>query len=300
MLHWFSVESESRNPDKNQSFCLPFFLVDGVPATHLPITDRGLHYGDGVFTTMAFRHQRVEFLEQHLQRLQQSCERMALPKLCFQQLKAEVQLLTASCKTDAVVKIIITRGDGGRGYSANPAEKPRRILGLYPLGSDFAEYSNKGIKLYLCKTLLTQHCQPGFAQVKHLNKLVHVLARQEFAQQDFQEGVMLSPDGKVIEATSSNLFFVQRGELYTPELEHFGYAGLMREQIIQATKTLGIKLHQQTVTLAMLLQAEQLFLSNSLLPLWPVIQFQDKTYSIASELLTALKNTIKHELRQND
>ncbi|PCH66100.1 MAG: aminodeoxychorismate lyase, partial [Gammaproteobacteria bacterium] len=92
-------------------------LVNGQPENTINVLDRGLQYGDGLFETIAFRNGQIEFLHAHLSRLYQGCDRL---KISTQQLdsrlKAEIERVCADLVDDAVIKIIITRGQGGRGY----------------------------------------------------------------------------------------------------------------------------------------------------------------------------------------
>ena len=100
--------------------------IDGRPAAQLPLTDRGLAYGDGLFETIAVRATRMPLLERHLARLAQGAQRLALP-LDLESLRAELEAF-ADQLGDGVAKLIVTRGDGLRGYAPPPAARCRRIL----------------------------------------------------------------------------------------------------------------------------------------------------------------------------
>ena len=178
--------------------------IDGVPAEALPATDRGLQYGDGLFETLALRAGRIVLLKQHLDRLQEGCERLGMAMPDRELLRRELSA-AASDQSDAVLKLMLTRGSGGRGYRPPSEAKPRRILFLHPWPSYPAAWGEQGIRLHLCRTRLAH--QPQLAGIKHLNRLEQVLARAEWDEADgFQEGLMLDLDGAVVEGTMSNVF----------------------------------------------------------------------------------------------
>ena len=100
--------------------------VDGQPAELLSVKDRGLAYGDGLFATLGVRNGQPQLLERQLTRLQLGCQRLALP--CDQALvRAELLAFAAQLGT-GVLKLIVTRGDGQRGYAAPQPSLSRRIF----------------------------------------------------------------------------------------------------------------------------------------------------------------------------
>lgn len=243
--------------------------VDGQPQAQLPLSDRGLAYGDGLFETFAVKGSRPALLERHLARLLEGCARLRLD-LDVERVRAELQ---AFCVTlgDGVAKLIITRGDAERGYSFTAQAATRRLL----LGSAAANYplqhAQQGIELFACQTRLSE--QPLLAGLKHLNRLEQVLARNEWQDSRYAEGLMLDQAGRLVEGVFSNLFFVLDGVLCTPDLQRSGVAGVMRAELLAQASCLGMPMRVGVFELLELERATEVFMCNSLYGVWPVRRF---------------------------
>lgn len=243
-------------------------LINGQDSTTLSAQDRGLLYGDGLFETIAIRNGAPLRWERHLQRLMLGCERLGIP--C-----PDVTTLTLEsldlCKGHdrAVLKLIVTRGVGGRGYRAPAQLQPTRILARHPW-PDYPDHARDGVRVRLCDMRLAQ--QPALAGIKHLNRLEQVLARAEWNDEDIAEGLLFDREDHVIEATMSNLFLVCGGQLITPDLSDCGVAGIMRTMILEIAADIGVMCNVRPVARAELFDAAELLLCNSLIGLWPVRQ----------------------------
>jgi 4-amino-4-deoxychorismate lyase len=249
--------------------------IDGRPADSLPVTDRGLAYGDGVFETIAVVSGRPVLLDRHLQRLASGCNRLAIaqdPTLIHQELLAFAALLG-----DGVMKLIVTRGDSLRGYAPAPQAQPRRILQGSPAAAYPPAHAEQGVQLFECLTRLAE--QPLLAGLKHLNRLEQVLARSEWQDSAFAEGLMRDTSGRLIEGVYSNLFLVKRGVLLTPDLSRCGVAGVMRAELLAQAQTLGIATEVRDLHMADLEQADEVFLCNSVYGVWPVRSFARLNWS---------------------
>lgn len=251
--------------------------VNGNAATELPVTDRGLLYGDGVWETIGVHQGRPRLFEWHLERLQQGLQVLGMASPDEATLHQEI---ATACRMQphAVLKLIVTRGSGLRGYNPRTAVTPTRILQISDWPEPPPEYASAGIFLALCKTRLAH--QPRLAGFKHLNRLEQVLARAEF-DAGYQEGLMCDYDNNVIEGTMSNLFVVsQDGSVHTPDLTQCGVDGVMRRFFIQKLADSGIECHIRALKLRDVQQAQGLFMTNVLIGLWPVREFSGKTYKI--------------------
>ncbi len=268
-------------------------LLNGKPQDVIPATDRGLHYGDGVFETLAFRNGKARFWTAHMERLLDGCSRLNIPRPDLAQLHDEVALAAEGCE-QAVIKLIVTRGSGGRGYRPPASPEPQRLIMRFPW-PDHA-VPEEGITLRYCQTPLA--CNPRLAGIKHLNRLEQVLARSEWDDDSVHEGLMFDPDGHVIEGTMSNLFAVRDGVLLTPDLTRCGVAGVMRRQVISLAKKLGIACQFEQMVPFELERMDELFVTNSIIGIWPVARLGDIKYGeapITERLTGALKLMMEQE-----
>ena len=259
-------------------------LVDGVAQPQIDATDRGLHYGDGLFETLAVFDGQARCWEDHWRRLNEGCQRLGLQ--CPDKALLEREVAEVSGDADRkVVKILLTRGSGPRGYRTPENGATRRILAA----SDWPDYpqecAREGVRVRLCQTRLGHN--PSLAGLKHCNRLEQVLARQEW-QDEAEEGLMLDTDGNVIEGTMSNVFLAYDGTLMTPDLSRCGVAGVTRQRIIDQAPEHGIPVEVAEITLQQVHDAQALFLCNTLIGLWPVRSFEGRDYPL-SGLLPALR-----------
>jgi 4-amino-4-deoxychorismate lyase len=260
--------------------------IDGCPAQSLSITDRGLAYGDGLFETIAVKAGQPLLLERHLQRLESGCQRLAI--------KADLALIrTELCAfaeqmVEGVMKLILTRGDGQRGYAPSDQAQPRRMLQASPPSAWPAVNGDEGVRLFACQTRLAE--QPLLAGLKHLNRLEQVLARSEWQDADHAEGLMRDTSGRIIEGVYSNLFLVHDGVLLTADLGRCGVAGVMRAELIDQARHLGIAVEVRDLQLDDLEHAEEVFVCNSVYGVWPVRGFMQLSWS-AGPLTRKLQRT---------
>ncbi|SFO90228.1 aminodeoxychorismate lyase [Pseudomonas borbori] len=250
--------------------------IDGQPLEWLSVKDRGLAYGDGLFETVAVRAGSPVLLDRHLARLGEGCARLLID-LDLALVRAELLAFSRELG-DGVAKLIVTRGDGLRGYAPPQPAVPRRILQggakpAYPAGN-----AALGVRLFPCATRLAE--QPLLAGIKHLNRLEQVLARAEWQDAEHAEGLMLDASGRVIEGVYSNLFLLKGGVLLTPDLARCGVAGVMRAELLAQAERQGLPCQVGDIALEALLQADEVFLCNSLYGVWPVRALQRHQWSV--------------------
>ncbi len=247
----------------------PDCWVNGEPGIRISTFDRGLHYGDGLFETLAVRLGRIRLLDHHLQRLTMGCLRLRLPPLPLDVVKDELTH-AANGQPQAVLKLIVTRGSGGCGYRPSASTQTTRILTRHPCPEHPAEYIQYGIRMRVCNTRLSRN--RALAGLKHLNRLEQVLARAEWTEADnIQEGLMMDEEGSVIEGIMTNVFVrLSHGVLATPSLRLAGVAGVMRRHILECAQQTGIPIRIASLSLTEIMQAAEIFVCNSVIGVWPV------------------------------
>lgn len=271
-------------------------LINGNPDDRINISDRALQYGDGVFETMAYRDGQIEFLDAHLTRLNLGCDRLAIPFSQLEKLKAELGVVvTELAENDAVIKIIISRGSGGRGYLSDKSIEPTRIISTHPLTIYPGNRKKQGITVRFCQQQLSEN--ESLAGIKHLNRLEQVLARNEWRDPEIAEGLMRDQHDNMIEGTMSNVFIVKAGALFTAELNTSGVAGIIRAEILKIANGNDIPCTETTLSQRALLDADEVFVCNSIIGIWPVICLVDGkinyTYSIG-KITRQLQNLLPH------
>jgi len=269
--------------------------VDGVAAATLPTDDRGLAYGDGLFETIALNDGRPRLWARHMERLRRGAERLHMECPDTALLWKDLEQLPVTAGR-SVLKILVTRGSGGRGYRPPESAAVRRILSLSPWPDYPAEWWRQGVTVRICDTPLSEN--PRLAGIKHLNRLPQVLASAEWRDPRVAEGLMCAADGQIVCGTRTNLFMVRSGRLRTPPLDRCGVAGVMRAELISLSRELGIPLEERPLSRESLAAADELFLTNSLIGIWPVRELAARTLGVGPltrQLATALQARLEHE-----
>lgn len=268
-------------------------LIDGRAGDRLPVTDRGLAYGDGLFETLAVRDGKPCQWSRHWSRLGLGCERIGLQLPPEAAVAKEVAQLLQGIG-HGVLKLLVTRGDGGRGYAPPTQIQCRRILALYPAPGYPAEWSSHGVEVRFCRTPATQ--SRVLAGLKHLNRLDSVLARAEWSDPGIAEGLILGPEGEVIGGTMTNLFLWDGTRLRTPRIDRCGIAGTVRALAIELAARHGVSCTETRLIRADVLQARGLFLTNSVVGVWPVRRLDERRYD-PGELPLDLIRTLRDEVQ---
>ena len=242
-------------------------LINGRATDQLDARDRGLHYGDGVFTTLRVRDGAAALWERHMARLISGCRRLGIAPPDGAQLHAETQRVCAGV-AHGVLKIIITRGVGGRGYTPPPAASPTRVVALYAWPDFAAKNWTEGVAVRVNTLRLARN--PALAGIKHLNRLEQVLARAEWDDPAIVEGLMLDDKNQVVEATAANVFSVRDDTVLTPPLHECGVAGVMRALMMELAQSNGLRVREGALSLDEARGADEMFLTNSVIGVWPV------------------------------
>jgi len=255
--------------------------VNGVHETLLPISDRAVQFGDGCFTTARVSNGRVDFLVEHLARLQRNSRRLFLPECDWLQLESEMQSAAEGCEL-GILKVILTRGQGGRGYSAQGCNGPTRIMSLSAYPQHYFQWQQQGVRLALSPVQLSRN--PLLAGLKHLNRLEQVMIRQALEQTDADEALVVDTSGMLVECCAANIFWREGNHVFTPELSYSGVDGIMRQRLINllnASDVFSLEIVCEPVT--RLARADEVIICNALMPILPVKQAENWRYN-ASEL----------------
>lgn len=266
--------------------------VNGIPTDQIKVTDRGFCYGDGIFETIAVVDGRPQLLSQHLNRMRSSLERLGFPEAIETVIESDLALLPF--QGDQTLKLIVTRGNGFRGYMPPQEVSATRVMTLTDRVINY-DRADQGVVTRLCDYRLPLN--PALAQLKHLNRLDQIMARNEWHDPNIAEGIMLDAEGFLIEGTMSNLFWFNSaaGELQTPLIDRCGVKGVMRDHIISLSHREGVRVVEGRFSPSVLSEASEAFICNSLIGIWPIVALDHNHYKIGS-ITRKLQSILGREL----
>ena len=249
-------------------------LLNGTDAQQVSPFDRGLHFGDGLFETIACHRGRPRLLEQHLERLAAGCARLRIDAGDFRALGDEVCELAAG-PDRALIKMVVTRGDAvARGYGPGGLEKATRITLRYPWPVESGHPGQDGVRVRICALRLGEN--PALAGLKHCNRLEQVLARMEWSDARIAEGLLFGRSGQLVSGTMSNVFLVTGPVLRTPRLDLCGVSGVMRRTVMRVATEAGWIVEECALREADLSRADEVFLTNARIGIWPVCELESR------------------------
>ena len=254
-------------------------LINGVAGGELSSLDRGLHFGDGVFETIACLRGRARFLALHLERLAHGCRTLGFSPPPAELLRHEV-LRLAAVPERSIVKLIVTRGPATvRGYAVSGREQATRLAIRYPWPVEDPVLQQQGASVRLAAMRLGEN--PTLAGLKHCNRLEQILARGEPGAAEAAESLMLSSCGKLVSGTMTNVFLVDgpahSPRLRTPAIDTCGVAGVMRRVVLREAERAGLTATECTLWPADLAAAGEMFLTNARVGIWPVGRLGQRT-----------------------
>lgn len=252
------------------------YWINGIPQEYLLLTDRAVHFGDGFFTTARLLDGDIPLLTWHLERLVEAGQRLLFTPFDTDALCHEM-LAAAHGVGDGVIKVLISRGSSNRGYSFRNCDTQQRIISRMPAPAKYLRWRQEGIRLSQSPVRLARN--PLLAGIKHNNRLEQVLVSAHLNRADADEALVLDTEGVVVECCSANLFWRRRQKVFTPELRYAGIAGVMRRRVISLLPTLGYTIEEVSVGPDALITADEVFITNALLPVVPVRIIDTRKYA---------------------
>ena len=266
--------------------------------------DYGFLYGFGLFETMRAYGGQVFRLDSHLNRLARSAAILRLP-IDIPTLKSGVEhTIEANKLSDARIRITVSIGEGGMVPDPSTCDKPTVLIlaGHYePLSKDIYE---KGYRVVVSS--IRRNSQSPLSRLKSANYLESLLARQEARAAGVDEAICLNEKGLLAEASMSNIFIVTGGILRTPGEESGILPGITRGTVLELAPQLGIKTLEQDIGLNELFQAEEAFLTNSMIEVMPLIEADGKPIGsgrpgpVTKRLMAAYKELVLAETRLSE
>lgn len=252
-------------------------IVNGISTKTISADDRGLMYGDGFFSTLKVRHNKVEHWALHVDRIQFSAEKLQFPVVDISKIEEELEtLIGAQSSTNGVIRLTITRGSGQRGYKPSNLSSPSTILSWSETSEALLADLSHGVELTVCS--VNESSNPALAGVKHLNRLPQVLASSQIPDDCF-DGIMLA-DQHIIGGSKTNIYFYREGGWQTPSVTRAGVDGTVRRWLLAAQKNVK----EASLGLEILHDAQYCMVSNALYGMIPVTKILQHRYDISPEI----------------
>ena len=270
-----------------------------IPRSQASISalDYGFLYGFGLFETMRAYGGQVFRLDSHLNRLARSAEILGLPIETPDLKGAVMDTIQANKLSDARVRITVSIGEGEMTPDPSTCNKPTVLI----LAGHYEPYPEqvyeKGFRAIV--STIRRNSQSPLSRLKSANYLESILARQEARAAGVDEALCLNEKGLLAEASMSNIFLVADGILKTPGQESGILPGITRETILELALPLGINTLEHDIRLDELFQAQEAFLTNSLIEVMPLTEVDGKAIgsgrpgSLTKRLMAAYRKMVR-------
>lgn len=266
----------------------PAVLFNGRPVPDLS-THRALHYGDGVFRTCFIYDSQVIDLNEQCQLVIHDATRLGLTPVAPDQLASEARQVAAGVDR-GVLKILLLRGGEARGYRA-PDAATDRLLRRHDARPHPASRWEHGVSVGRSPVRLA--AQPALAGIKHLNRLEQVLASRDW-DTGTDEVLMADDADHPVCGTRTNLFWIKGAVLQTPPLDRCGVAGHMRRKVLALAPALGFACRVAHGQWSELEAADEVFLTNSLIGIWPVARLATRRWDAPGAGTRRLMDRLAH------
>ncbi|NOZ20647.1 MAG: branched-chain amino acid aminotransferase [Planctomycetes bacterium] len=246
-----------------------------LKSAKVSVLDRGFLYGDGIFESMRAYGGRVFRLDEHLTRFVASAEALRLPlQYGKKQIKGAIgELLEANDLSDAYIRLALSRGVGGQRLSLEGEFRPTVVMTARP----FTGYPREFYRQGMMAVTAGFHTSPDSPALRHksANYLANILAKNEAEEKGAGEAIFVNANGEVAEGAVSNVFIVEEGAVVTPPLSVGILPGVTRGVVLDLCREQGSACREEAFGLARLFQAEEVFLTNSLMEIMPLASIDD-------------------------
>jgi branched-chain amino acid aminotransferase len=241
--------------------------------------DRGFLYGDGIFTTMRAEEGHVLYLKDHIERLKQSLIELRLPppsSADWEAIPAELLRRNRLENEVASVKIVVTRGPSAKPGLPDTAQATV-VIYARPYEPPQPSTYRTGYRLHVFRDGFS----PPLSNLKSLNYLYHLTARQAALDAGADEAVMLDVQGRLTETAAGSLLLRTRGEWWTPQ-SAYQLPGITLLHVIEILEEAGLDVARRPADAADLFSAETVWMLNSLIGVMPVAQVNQRPVTEAA------------------
>jgi aminodeoxychorismate lyase len=279
-------------PSTNYAYVNDRFVPEAEAS--VSIFDRGFLYGDGVFETMRVYDGKIFRLYKHLERMLLGLKVLQIgPKIVQEELRVILlDLVERNDLKDGMARIYVTRGPSGSVKGQKPWQPS--IIAVARQRST----ASPDLRAFISTIRLDASSK--LAGIKSANRLLYEMAKQEAHNAGFTDAILLNGTGRVVELTTSNLFVVKSGELFTPSLVDGPLPGITRDLVLTLAGKLGITAHEISFGIEMFSKADEIFATNSLMGIEPVDEVgaaRFRKHSVIIRLREAYRDFVREELK---
>ncbi len=266
----------------------------GPDQASVSVFDRGFLFGDSIFETIRTYDGKPFAMDEHLDRLWRSAGLVFIPMPVERgQLEEEIRAtLDAGGNSESYVRVMVTRGQGAFGLDPALADKPLRVIIVRPLEALPPELYRNGANAITFQTMRPSDATAAEG-AKIGNYLVAVLATRAAKERQAHEALIVDNAGRVVEGATSNVFFVENGELFTPPEQSGILPGITRARAILAATNLGLAVRFDLPTVERLCSADEVFISSSIRELVPIVRIDGKPVAAATVGALTTKITLE-------
>lgn len=244
----------------------------------LTADNRGLKFGDGLFETFKFKNGNLILIDEHLARLWQGMKllQFEIPKLFNPDLLEEqiLQLIKKNQYNNARIRLTIIRGSGGL-YDALH-HNPQFIIQTWPLPENNGKLNENG--LHCCIYRDSFKVTDLFSNCKHNNFMVYAMGALYAKKMKCNDALILNQNKNISDSTIANLFLIKNDVIYTPSLSEGPVAGIMRDFVMKELRKAGYEVKEEIITEQMLIEADEVFLTNSMYNIRWIAEIENKSY----------------------
>ena len=242
------------------------------------VNNRAFKYGDALFETIRVIDGQPRFLEDHFIRLKKGMQvlKMHSANISFSELKDQIVNLIEKNHIKKGGRVRLTVYRSGDGLYTPENEGKSYVIEAYPIDENKYTLNTNGLSVNIYNDL--KRPRNILSQIKTTNSIPHVLIGIYKKEKGLDDCIVLNDQGRIVEALSSNIFLYKNNNLYTPSVEEGCMDGVMRKQVLQIAKEMNINVFEGMVNGSMLLQADELFLTNAINGLKWVVSYGQKRY----------------------
>ncbi|MBI4361150.1 aminotransferase class IV [Candidatus Micrarchaeota archaeon] len=243
-------------------------FLNGKPFTphQMPVSafDHGLLYGDGVFEGIRFQEKGLLLLDEHVQRLYDSARmiQLRIAQNPDEMRRMVIEAVRHCGMENGYVRLVVTRGVGDLGVNPASCGTPTVMILVSTISLYPEKFYEEGLRVHVCQTkkppLDVLPCN-----AKTCNYLNNGLAALEFTKEGCQEGLMLTTEGFVSEATADNVFGIQGNALFTPSLDTNCLPGITRAKVMELAKEKGFQVREGKYLPDEFREADEVFLTGT-------------------------------------